>query len=62
VLAAFQERAAKPMVIGAMGGPFTIGISQRIEDARIPVYHSAIEWVAAAGALARWARVSGASS
>ena len=62
VLAAFQERAAKPMVVGAMGGPFTLSISQRIEDARIPVYHSVIEWVAAAGALARWARVSGTSN
>jgi 3-hydroxypropionyl-CoA synthetase (ADP-forming) len=59
VLAAFQDRAAKPMIIGAMGGPFTKGISHRIEDAHIPVYHSVVEWVAAAGALARWARVSG---
>jgi 3-hydroxypropionyl-CoA synthetase (ADP-forming) len=59
VLAAFQNRAAKPMIIGAMGGPFTQGISRRIENAHIPVYHSVIEWVAAAGALARWARVSG---
>jgi 3-hydroxypropionyl-CoA synthetase (ADP-forming) len=61
VLAAFQKRAAKPMIIGAMGGPFTQGISRRIENAHIPVYHSVIEWVAAAGALARWARVSGAT-
>ncbi len=61
VLAALQGRAAKPMLIGAMGGPFTKTISQRIEDAHIPVYHTVIEWVAAAGALARWARVSGAT-
>jgi len=61
VLAAFQKRTHKPMIIGAMGGPFTKGISQRIEDAHIPVYHSVIEWVAAAGALARWAKVSGAA-
>jgi 3-hydroxypropionyl-CoA synthetase (ADP-forming) len=59
VLAAFQKRAVKPMLIGAMGGPFTKAISQRVEDAHIPVYHSVIEWVAAAGAVARWARVSG---
>jgi 3-hydroxypropionyl-CoA synthetase (ADP-forming) len=61
VLASFQQHTQKPIVVGAMGGPFTRGISQRIEDARIPVYHSVIEWVAAAGALARWAKVSGAA-
>jgi 3-hydroxypropionyl-CoA synthetase (ADP-forming) len=42
-----------------MGGPFTQAIARRIEDAQVPVYHSVIEWVAAAGALARWAKVSG---
>ncbi len=61
VLASFQTRGHKPVVIGAMGGPFTRAISARIEAARVPVYHSVIEWVAAAGALARWARVSGAA-
>jgi 3-hydroxypropionyl-CoA synthetase (ADP-forming) len=60
VLASFQKQAYKPLLIGAMGGPFTKDISQRIEDAQIPVYHSVIEWVAAAAALARWSKVSGA--
>ncbi|MEM2139689.1 MAG: acetate--CoA ligase family protein [Nitrososphaera sp.] len=59
VLASFQKQGKKPIVIGAMGGPFTKDISKRIEAANVPVYHSVIEWVTAAGSLARWARVSG---
>lgn len=61
VLASFQKQGKKPIIIGAMGGPFTKDISQRIEAARVPVYHSVIEWVTAAGALAKWAKVSGAA-
>lgn len=59
VLASFQKQKIKPILIGAMGGPFTKKVSQRIEDANVPVYFSVIEWVTAAGALARWAKVSG---
>jgi 3-hydroxypropionyl-CoA synthetase (ADP-forming) len=61
VLASFQKQGKKPIVVGAMGGPFTKDISQRIEAAHVPVYHSVIEWVTAAGALAKWAKVSGAA-
>lgn len=59
VLASFQKQGKKPVLIGAMGGPFTKDISKRIEAAKVPVYHSVIEWVTAAGSLARWAKVSG---
>ncbi len=59
VLAAFQKQGKKPVLIGAMGGPFTKDISKRIEAAKVPVYHSVTEWVTAAGSLARWAKVSG---
>jgi 3-hydroxypropionyl-CoA synthetase (ADP-forming) len=59
VLADFQKQGKKPVLIGAMGGPFTKDISKRIEIAKVPVYHSVIEWVTAAGSLARWAKVSG---
>lgn len=59
VLASFQKQGKKPVLIGAMGGPFTKDISKRIEAANVPVYHSVIEWVTAAGSLARWAKVSG---
>jgi 3-hydroxypropionyl-CoA synthetase (ADP-forming) len=61
VLASFQKQKEKPMLVGAMGGPFTHDISKRIENANVPVYHSVIEWVTAAGSLAKWAKVSGAS-
>lgn len=59
VLAEFQKQKKKPILVGAMGGPFTEKISRQIEDANVPVYHSVIEWVTAAGALTKWARVSG---
>jgi 3-hydroxypropionyl-CoA synthetase (ADP-forming) len=59
VLASFQKQKKKPILVGAMGGPFTEKISHQIEDANVPVYHSVIEWVIAAGALAKWARVRG---
>ncbi len=59
VLASFQKQKKKPMLIGAMGGPFTKKISQRIEDANVPVYLSVTEWVTAGSAMAKWARVSG---
>ena len=42
-----------------MGGPFTEKISKQIEEANVPVYHSVIEWVTAAGALAKWTRITG---
>lgn len=59
ILASFQKQKKKPILVGAMGGPFTKNISQRIEDGNVPVYFSVIEWATAAGALAKWARVSG---
>lgn len=59
ILASFQKQKKKPLLVGAMGGPFTEDISKRIEDANVPVYHSVVEWVTAAGALAKWAKVSG---
>lgn len=61
VLASFQKQKKKPVLVGAMGGPFTKNISKRIEDANVPVYHSVIEWATAAGAMAKWAKVSGAA-
>jgi 3-hydroxypropionyl-CoA synthetase (ADP-forming) len=57
-LALFQKQKKKPILIGAMGGPFTKKISERIEDANVPVYFSVTEWVTAAGAMAKWARLT----
>jgi 3-hydroxypropionyl-CoA synthetase (ADP-forming) len=59
VLANLQKQKKKPILVGAMGGPFTKKISERIEDANVPVYFSVIEWVTAAGALTKWAKVKG---
>src|SRR5919106_2733899 len=58
VLAAFQKQKRKPILVGAMGGPFTQQICQRIEDANVPTYNSVISWVTAAGSLAKWSKVS----
>ena len=57
VLASFQKQKKKPILIGAMGGPFTKKISERIENTNVPVYFSVTEWVTAAGALAKWAKL-----
>ncbi|HXV88359.1 MAG TPA: acetate--CoA ligase family protein [Nitrososphaeraceae archaeon] len=57
ILADFQKQKKKPMLIGAMGGPFTEKISKKIEEFNIPVYQSVITWITAAGSLAKWHRV-----
>lgn len=59
VLENFQKQLRKPIVVGAMGGPFTQKISKRIEDTNVPVYHSVVTWVTSAGALAKWSKISG---
>jgi 3-hydroxypropionyl-CoA synthetase (ADP-forming) len=57
VLAEFQKQMKKPIIIGAMGGPFTEKISRKIEESRVPVYHSVITWATAAGSIAKWAKI-----
>ena len=57
VLAEFQKNKKKPILVGAMGGPFTQRISNEIEDGNVPVYHSVTSWVAAAGSLAKWSKI-----
>ena len=59
VLQGFQKQRLKPILVGAMGGPFTQKISKRIEDTNVPVYHSVITWVTAAGSIAKWASLVG---
>ena len=54
ILADFQKQNKKPILIGAMGGPFTEKISKKIEEFNIPVYQSVITWITAAGSLAKW--------
>ena len=57
ILADFQKQKKKPILVGAMGGPFTEEISKKIEVFNIPVYHSVITWITAAGTLAKWHRI-----
>jgi 3-hydroxypropionyl-CoA synthetase (ADP-forming) len=59
VLQEFQKQRLKPILVGAMGGPFTQKMSKRIEDTNVPVYHSVITWVTAAGSIAKWASLVG---
>jgi 3-hydroxypropionyl-CoA synthetase (ADP-forming) len=59
VLQGFQKQRLKPILVGAMGGPFTQKMSKRIEDTNVPVYHSVITWVTAAGSIAKWASLIG---
>lgn len=42
----------KPILVGAMGGPYTIRMSKEIEAEGVPVFHSVRDWIAAAHALA----------
>jgi 3-hydroxypropionyl-CoA synthetase (ADP-forming) len=57
VLATFQKQKRKPILVGAMGGPFTHKISKQIEDSNVPTYHAVTSWITAAGSLAKWSKV-----
>jgi 3-hydroxypropionyl-CoA synthetase (ADP-forming) len=59
VLATFQKQKRKPILVGAMGGPFTHKISKQIEDSNVPTYHAVTSWITAAGSLAKWSKVRG---
>jgi len=57
ILGDLQKQKKKPILIGAMGGPFTEKISKKIEAFNIPVYESVITWITAAGSLAKWQKI-----
>jgi len=58
VLGGFQKLMKKPILVGAMGGPFTKKISSEIEDRNVPVYDSVTTWVSAASTLAKWSNLT----
>lgn len=62
VLHEFQKMKRKPILVGAMGGPFTRKISAEIENRNIPVYDSVTTWSTAAGSLAKWQRIRSGKS
>jgi 3-hydroxypropionyl-CoA synthetase (ADP-forming) len=57
VLATFQKQKQKPILVGAMGGPFTEKVSRHIEDVNVPVYSSVITWITAASSLIKWSKI-----
>ena len=58
ILAEFNKQRKKPILIGALGGPFTQKMANRLEENQIPVYLSVNTWVTAAGSLAKWSLLS----
>lgn len=58
VLSDFNKQQKKPILIGALGGPFTQKMADRLEENHIPVYQSVNTWTTAAGSLAKWAHLS----
>jgi 3-hydroxypropionyl-CoA synthetase (ADP-forming) len=58
VLAGFQKLMKKPILVGAMGGPFTKKISRELEDRNVPVYDSVTTWISAASTLAKWSNLT----
>jgi 3-hydroxypropionyl-CoA synthetase (ADP-forming) len=58
VLSEFNKQRKKPILIGALGGPFTQKMANKLEDNQIPVYQSVNTWATAAGTLAKWSLLS----
>jgi len=55
-LSALSHSSPKPILCGAMGGPYTADIAQAIEAQGVPVFGTVREWLAAAKALSYRAR------
>ena len=52
-----NRRSSKPILCGAVGGPYTRKMSRAIEDIGVPVFESAHLWIAAAKALVKWGSI-----
>ncbi len=59
VLAELNRYKRKPILAGAIGGPYTAKMVKAIESKGIPFYNEIIPWVRAAAALVEWGRVQG---
>lgn len=53
ILKELSELYRKPILCGAMGGPYTEEMSRAIESRGMPVFHTVREWMAAARGIAR---------
>ncbi len=58
ILSDFNKQRKKPILVGALGGPFTQKMATRLEENQVPVYQSVSTWATAAGSLARWSNLS----
>lgn len=58
ILAEFNKLGKKPILVGALGGPFTQKMANRLEENNVPVYQSVNTWSIAASSLAKWAALS----
>lgn len=58
ILTEFNQLRKKPILIGALGGPFTQKMANRLEENQVPVYQSVNGWTIAASSLAKWAEIS----
>ncbi len=58
ILTDFNKQRKKPILVGALGGPFTQKMANRLEENQVPVYQSVNTWATAAGSLARWSQLS----
>ena len=58
ILSDFNKQRKKPILVGALGGPFTQKMATRLEENEVPVYQSVNTWATAAGSLARWSHLS----
>ena len=59
ILSEFNKQRKKPILVGALGGPFTQKMADKLEENQIPVYQSVNTWTTAAGSLAKWSNLSG---
>lgn len=53
ILAEFNRQAKKPLLVGALGGPFTQKMATKLEDNNVPVYQSVNTWTVAASSLVK---------
>lgn len=58
ILAKFNRQGKKPILVGALGGPFTQKMANRLEENNVPVYQSVNTWSIAASSLAKWSALS----
>ena len=58
ILSEFNRQGKKPILVGALGGPFTQKMANKLEENKVPVYQSVNTWGTAAGSLAKWSDLS----